>query len=1709
MQRNMPLPSSILNVTGSGHRHPQWKAEVIAWALDIDKHTNAHFLLREQYNLLSKERVENLFHRIWFIENRKGANSKVLFSAETTASRQSSTHGGDIDMSWHGRSWHERGLDEENSINLSHSTTSKSEERARKLVAELTCQTGRRGPDVLSHNIPDPSVFMNMVDNSVHSVVSQEGNDSQPGEVQYAYLPSSRNTSSHGGRHVEQQLEQGRDREWEDKPRSMHGGEVLPLQAHSPHHLHKSSRHPPISSPGRGVKGGLVRMDTNAPTPFAPFLSIPILHTDTREGESIRMDLSGKATRLPPPVEILSQSGHGRHSSFVDDSSMISGELAGLTDLPGTHGQHWEKKFKGFLESASVIEPKQMAPISASGDSSGLTEAFSGTTMSASATFSINSDLANQPPTFDNVEGGESLAMLPGPPGAKDGMGMTRLPFGDGRETDLPFEMNKLQFEDTSSESLMDSNGYLKTRRSIDTPSNELTSENDSEAFTDDTGVMNGSTQSSQIPCIPEHGVDGGFALGVVNSKQNVDVAKGHSFARSVLLAQMNLMSGSSDGLRETSEGSLSLHSNTPSHFSNTSLEAILYGNRPEPSADALGAANPSAFAGNSKSSMQMRSDEYGRGESKIDKGAFQAEAVQHEQSSEKYSLGALTMARSRSHSGSNLSQLIENRGPTRMIGERNAVEYSVTGGNSGASLAESGVVVQKIDFDTLFSQGLGPPCTVPMMCNVDVSRVHNLSIPVHSWITPMVVDNLPCEVLEEIILQRGIFSGPDACTDYGGKSDGMGLSLRGDIYGANDGSEKSNSATGSTSELKASLERAAEDKTAQRDAWVVLPEIGSTADSRGSMPLDSSLQSRIMDHWLPLGLAYMCTSDSNDSPTEWHLRLLFLYSNFLFEAYLPSQLTHCCCYKSSRSTGCDSGEASKIEARSACEVCRYSMRFIGFLHLGQARVHRVMAGLPDFSIHPTQKTARDGQTPRGEGIHVTRRSVSQVPVTMRPGNVLCIKSYVTSDIPGSGSDHQSSPPDARKSPGAKTTVTFIALEKQEDLAVLERAVRNASCLTVEDLYRFDTKDNEPKLKGGQSELDGAATETLLGKGRFNVVRKARKIHPTKLEENYHDTSMSASSHGQTHGIPTARFNIPGSPPVRESRYDEGEKELSLEHGAQPRTRVTPQEEEREGNGVWRASVECGSSDSDVNDSDNESGATWRDSTDKGSPVQRGRPGEPAESGRSPSSNFSSLSNLAEECDDSGSDSSCSDDPHLGQCALKIINKSTFWGRVVQGREKPDSLVREVLAQALLSQGRDFYQRNPEDPPPPPFVLENFPIAMLYGIFETAQEFILELELMREHDLFEELRAKGKFTESQASGIVLQVTEAIHICHLHNIAHRDVKLGNITFPMESSPEAVEQRKAEQEELDFYKEYCPTQIGSSVPEVRTNGNTMLLAAKSSGSANPTQSDLRDAARNHYTPPRVPIFIKLLDLGMAGFNDSNKMISGRCGTPGYAAPEVLKAGQDVKYPHNVDMFSLGVVAYTLLCGYEPFFGCNDQELMLANRNIEYEFHSPEWDEISTSAKDFISRTICPAHMRMTPYEAKLHPWLRHACHNSDMRMLGRMRNMVLKMGKPTEALSSSLHHHVGPKNQQMTDRPVTFAPERALRAVRYSAAACTPRERQNTTSVDYNLSESSNGSESSHVSGHFLSSLDVFVRPDSKEGRGVTELSEADERRCVIM
>lgn len=90
------------------------------------------------------------------------------------------------------------------------------------------------------------------------------------------------------------------------------------------------------------------------------------------------------------------------------------------------------------------------------------------------------------------------------------------------------------------------------------------------------------------------------------------------------------------------------------------------------------------------------------------------------------------------------------------------------------------------------------------------------------------------------------------------------------------------------------------------------------------------------------------------------------------------------------------------------------------------------------------------------------------------------------------------------------------------------------------------------------------------------------------------------------------------------------------------------------------------------------------------------------------------------------------------------------------------------------------------------------------------------------------------------------------------------------------------------------------------------------------------------------------IMISDFGLSKTEDSGVMATA-CGTPGYVAPEVL---QQRPYGKAVDVWSIGVIAYILLCGYPPFYDENDANLFAQIIKGEYEFDSPYWDEISDS-------------------------------------------------------------------------------------------------------------------------------------------------------------
>ncbi|KAG5274591.1 hypothetical protein AALO_G00137980 [Alosa alosa] len=127
---------------------------------------------------------------------------------------------------------------------------------------------------------------------------------------------------------------------------------------------------------------------------------------------------------------------------------------------------------------------------------------------------------------------------------------------------------------------------------------------------------------------------------------------------------------------------------------------------------------------------------------------------------------------------------------------------------------------------------------------------------------------------------------------------------------------------------------------------------------------------------------------------------------------------------------------------------------------------------------------------------------------------------------------------------------------------------------------------------------------------------------------------------------------------------------------------------------------------------------------------------------------------------------------------------------------------------------------------------------------------------------------------------------------------------------------------------------------------------------------------------YHNPDEDAKIMISDFGLSKMSDHGVM-STRCGTPGYVAPEVL-----AQKPYNkaVDCWSIGVIAYILLCGYPPFYEDNETKLFSKIMKAEYAFHSPYWDEISESAKDFIRHMMEKnPKKRYTTEQALLHPWI----------------------------------------------------------------------------------------------------------------------------------
>lgn len=235
-------------------------------------------------------------------------------------------------------------------------------------------------------------------------------------------------------------------------------------------------------------------------------------------------------------------------------------------------------------------------------------------------------------------------------------------------------------------------------------------------------------------------------------------------------------------------------------------------------------------------------------------------------------------------------------------------------------------------------------------------------------------------------------------------------------------------------------------------------------------------------------------------------------------------------------------------------------------------------------------------------------------------------------------------------------------------------------------------------------------------------------------------------------------------------------------------------------------------------------------------------------------------------------------------------------------------------------------------------------IVKLYEVFKDAKRFYLVMELCTGGELFDRIvdeaaeHEGSAFSERASAKIMQQILGAVHYMHGKNYVHRDIK----------------------------------------PE-----NFLL------------QNKDKDAP------------IKVIDFGLAKqFVPGESRLKTKAGTPYYVAPEVLLSGSGPGchgegYNEKCDIWSCGVLTYIILCGYPPFYGDRDGDVLKMVKAGKFEYPSPDWDSISAEAKDFINKMLTfDKASRPSAGDILSHNWLLLSDASKDVKLTSNLSSKLRK-------------------------------------------------------------------------------------------------------------
>jgi len=244
---------------------------------------------------------------------------------------------------------------------------------------------------------------------------------------------------------------------------------------------------------------------------------------------------------------------------------------------------------------------------------------------------------------------------------------------------------------------------------------------------------------------------------------------------------------------------------------------------------------------------------------------------------------------------------------------------------------------------------------------------------------------------------------------------------------------------------------------------------------------------------------------------------------------------------------------------------------------------------------------------------------------------------------------------------------------------------------------------------------------------------------------------------------------------------------------------------------------------------------------------------------------------------------------------IKTLGKGSF-GKVVlvQHKELKTYYAMKILLKEQLKQTNQILHTKSERE-----ILEKishpFIIKLIFA-FQNPEKLFIVTEYMGGGEIFYHLRKEGRFSEERTRLYIAELVLALEHLHRNNIIYRDLKPENIL-------------------LDKNGHIKLTDFGLS--KILKSNSTNYQNGNGFSNLN---SGNKHIEKKHSLESNN---ISLINNTNPSFNSSFTSVYSRaytiCGTPEYLAPEILNGKG---YDKAVDWWSLGVVAFEMLCGYSPF-------------------------------------------------------------------------------------------------------------------------------------------------------------------------------------------